>query len=157
MTDSPASRASPERRASTAGGEDDPGSAIPMASAALAMVFAVYMPPQVPALGQTARSMRSRSPSDIRPRAFAPTASNAVTMLTVCSLPSSSRTCPGSSEPAYSSTLETSSRAAAMSIAGMLLSQPASVTMPSSRSACMTVSTESAMTSRLTSEKCMPS
>ena len=39
----------------------------------------------------------------------------------------------------------------------MLLSQPARVTMPSSRSACMTVSTESAMTSRETREKCMPS
>ena len=40
---------------------------------------------------------------------------------------------------------------------GRDLSQPANVTMPSRRSACMTVSTESAMTSRLTSEKCMPS
>ena len=40
---------------------------------------------------------------------------------------------------------------------GRLLSQPANVTIPSSRSACITASTESAMTSRLTSEKCMPS
>ena len=48
-------------------------------------------------------------------------------------------------------------RAAAMSIAGMLLSHPAKVTTPSSRSACITVSTESAITSRDTSEKCMPS
>ena len=40
---------------------------------------------------------------------------------------------------------------------GSDLSQPASMTMPSMRSACMTVSTESAMTSRDTSEKCMPS
>ncbi len=45
-----------------------------------------------------------------------------------------------------------SSRAAAMSIAGSDLSQPASSTPPSSRSASNTVSTESAMTSRLTSE-----
>ncbi len=37
------------------------------------------------------------------------------------------------------------------------LSQPASSTDPSSRSAIMTVSTESAITSRDTSEKCMPS
>ena len=43
-----------------------------------------------------------------------------------------------------------------MSIPGRLLSQPASSTVPSSRSACTTVSTESAMTSRLTSEKCIP-
>ena len=40
---------------------------------------------------------------------------------------------------------------------GSDLSQPASMTMPSIRSACMTVSTLSAMTSRDTSEKCMPS
>ena len=40
---------------------------------------------------------------------------------------------------------------------GSDLSQPANVTMPSSRSACMTASTESAMISRDTSEKCMPS
>jgi N-acyl-D-amino-acid deacylase len=37
------------------------------------------------------------------------------------------------------------------------LSQPASITMPSIRSACMTVSTLSAMISRDTSEKCIPS
>ncbi len=40
---------------------------------------------------------------------------------------------------------------------GMDLSQPASRTLPSRRSAIMTVSTESATTSRETSEKCMPS
>ena len=40
---------------------------------------------------------------------------------------------------------------------GSDLSQPASSTEPSSRSACMTVSTLSAITSRDTSEKCMPS
>ena len=40
---------------------------------------------------------------------------------------------------------------------GRDLSQPASSTEPSSRSAIITVSTESAMTSRLTREKCMPS
>ena len=43
-----------------------------------------------------------------------------------------------------------SRRAAAISIPGMLLSQPARPTKPSNRSACITVSTESAMTSRLT-------
>jgi len=37
------------------------------------------------------------------------------------------------------------------------LSQPASSTEPSSRSACITVSTLSAITSRDTSEKCIPS
>ena len=60
-------------------------------------------------------------------------------------------------EPAYTNTLATSRRAAAIIIPGRLLSQPAKVTMPSSISAFMTVSTESAMISRLTREKCMPS
>ena len=44
-----------------------------------------------------------------------------------------------------------------MSMAGMLLSQPARPTKPSNRSACMTHSTESVMTSRDTSEARMPS
>ncbi len=40
---------------------------------------------------------------------------------------------------------------------GRDLSQPANVTMPSKRSACITVSTESAITSRDTSEARIPS
>ena len=40
---------------------------------------------------------------------------------------------------------------------GRLLSQPANVTIPSNRSACIIVSIESAMTSRLTSDARMPS
>ncbi len=44
-----------------------------------------------------------------------------------------------------------------MSMPGSDLSHPASSTVPSSRSAIITVSTESAMTSRETSEKCIPS
>jgi hypothetical protein len=44
-----------------------------------------------------------------------------------------------------------------MSMPGRLLSQPANVTMPSRRSACIMHSIESAMISRLTSEARMPS
>ena len=44
-----------------------------------------------------------------------------------------------------------------MSMPGRLLSQPASVTIASSRSACMTTSTESAMISRDTNDARMPS
>ena len=40
---------------------------------------------------------------------------------------------------------------------GSDLSHPANVTMPSKRSACITASTESAITSRETREKCIPS
>ena len=48
-------------------------------------------------------------------------------------------------------------RAAAIIIPGRDLSQPAKVTIPSKRSACITASTESAITSRETKEKCIPS
>ena len=44
-----------------------------------------------------------------------------------------------------------------MSMPGSDLSHPAKVTSPSNRSACITVSTESAITSRLTSEARIPS
>ena len=83
----------------------------------------------------------------ILPARQAPVPSNASMMVTVS--PSS---LPGSVEPAYRNTAETSSRAAAINMPGSDLSQPASSTPPSSCSARNTVSTESAMISRLTSE-----
>ena len=55
---------------------------MPSASAAQAIVFAVYMPPQAPSPGQMARSMASTSSREISPRAHAPTASNASAMFT---------------------------------------------------------------------------
>ncbi len=130
---------------------------MPSASAALAMVFAVYMPPQAPSPGQTARSIASTSSRDISPRAQAPTASNASIRVTSRSVPSDRRARPGSVDPAYRKTEARSSRAAAISMPGRDLSQPASRTEPSKRSAPKTVSTESAITSRETREKCMPS
>src|SRR3954449_2374125 len=125
---------------------------MPIASATLAIVFAVYMPPQAPSPGQIARSIRSTSSRLILPAKQAPTASKASMIVT--SLPS---TWPGMIEPAYRKTLARSSRAAAIIMPGSDLSQPARSTEPSSRSAIITVSTESAMTSRETSEKCIPS
>jgi hypothetical protein len=64
------------------------------------MVFAVYMPPQAPSPGQTARSIRSTSSRLMSPRAHAPTASNASMIVTSCSVPSDSLTRPGMIEPA---------------------------------------------------------
>lgn len=125
---------------------------MPSASAAAAIVFAVYIPPHAPSPGQIARSIRSTSSRVISPRAHAPTASNA--SITDTSRPS---TVPGMIEPAYRNTDARSSRAAAISMPGRLLSQPARRIVPSRRSACTTVSTESAMTSRDTREKCIPS
>ena len=91
----PDRRAYPSRRRSTAGGAADPGSDMPSASAALAMVFAVYIPPQAPSPGQIARSIRSTSSRVTRPRMQAPTASNASMIVT-----SLSPTRPGMIEPA---------------------------------------------------------
>ena len=110
------------------------------------------MPPQAPSPGQIARSIRSTSSRLILPARQAPTASKASMIVT--SWPS---TWPGMIEPAYRKTEARSSRAAAIIMPGSDLSQPASSTDPSSRSAIITVSTESAITSRETSEKCMPS
>ena len=45
------------RRRSTAGGAADPGSESPIASPILAIVFAVYIPPQAPSPGQIAFSI----------------------------------------------------------------------------------------------------
>ncbi|CAB4543010.1 unannotated protein [freshwater metagenome] len=59
------------------------------------MVFAVYMPPHAPSPGQIALSILSTSSSEIKPRAHAPTASNASMIVT--SRPS---TLPGIIEPA---------------------------------------------------------
>ena len=151
-TASPDRRANSSRRWSTAAGEAEPGSDMPMASAADDMVLAVNIPPQEPSPGQAAFSTRSSSASSMVPRPRAPTASK--TFWIVMSW-SSSR--PGRIDPPYRKTLGTSMRTAAISIPGSDLSQPANVTIPSSRSACITVSTESAMTSRETSEARMPS
>jgi hypothetical protein len=59
--------------------------------------------------------------------------------------------------PAYKNTLGTFILAAAISIPGRDLSQPARVTIPSKRSACIMVSTESAITSLDTKDALMPS
>ena len=92
--------ANPSRRRSVAGGEALPGSDMPSASAALAIVFAVYIPPHAPSPGQMARSMASTSSRLISPREQAPTASNASMMVTSRSVPSDSLATPGRIEPA---------------------------------------------------------
>ena len=73
---------------------------MPIASAAEAIVLAVYMPPQAPSPGQMARSMASTSSRDISPRAQAPTASNASMIVTSFSVPSESLALPGRIDPA---------------------------------------------------------
>ncbi len=125
---------------------------MPSASATDAMVLAVNMPAQEPSVGQALRSMASSSDWLMVPADRAPTASKTDTMSSASPL-----RLPGRIEPPYRNTLGRLSRAAAMSMPGSDLSQPAKVSRPSMRSACMTVSTESAMTSRDTSDARMPS
>ena len=151
-TASPARCASPSRERSIAGALAEPGRLIPNASAIEDMVLAVNMPPHAPSPGHAARSISVSSPSVMVPAAHAPTASNTVVMSMLLPLYT-----PGMVLPLYTNTLARFNRAAAMSIAGMLLSQPARPTNPSKRSPCTTVSTESVMTSRDTSDARMPS
>ena len=100
MTACPLRRANPSRRRSVAGGAALPGSDMPIASAALAIVLAVYIPPQAPSPGQIARSMASTSSRGIKPREQAPTASNASMIVTSRSVPSDSFAMPGRIDPA---------------------------------------------------------
>ncbi len=99
-TASPDRFAKPSRRRSIAGGAALPSRLRPIASPTLAMVLAVYIPPQAPSPGQIARSMASTSSRLISPRAHAPTASNASMMVTSRSLPSDIVAVPGMIEPA---------------------------------------------------------
>ncbi|CAB4644507.1 unannotated protein [freshwater metagenome] len=129
-----------------------PSKLMPSASAIELMVLAVNMPPHAPSPGHAARSISPSSSWLIVPAAQAPIASNTVVMsmfLPLCT--------PGNVLPLYTNTLGKLSRAAAISIPGMLLSQPARPMKPSKRSACTTVSTLSVITSRLTKLARIPS
>ena len=80
MTARPLSNARSSRRRSTAGADELPGRLMPSASATDAIVLAVNMPAQLPAVGQALRSMSASSSSVSAPAAWAPTASNTLTM-----------------------------------------------------------------------------
>jgi hypothetical protein len=64
---------------------DEPGRLIPMASMALLIVFAVYMPPHEPLPGQACRSIWTNSSREMLLALIAPTASK--TLTTVRSFP----------------------------------------------------------------------
>ena len=68
----PAARHSSSFNGSSAGCEDEYGSVMPSASAAHAMVLAVYMPPHAPAPGHALRTMSARWRSSIKFAAQAP-------------------------------------------------------------------------------------
>ena len=71
----PAQRQSSVRSLAMAGIEALNGSAMPSASLAQAIVFAVYMPPHEPSPGQAAHSSSYCSASVMRPASTAPTLS----------------------------------------------------------------------------------
>jgi hypothetical protein len=130
------------------------GRLMPIASIALAIVFAVYIPPHDPGPGIAHDSMASSSASSIFLFACAPTASNTDTM---SSLRVSPVMQPGKIVPPYTNTAGRFNRASAISDPGMFLSHPPMATNPSIPSHAATVSIESAITSRDTSEYFMPS
>ena len=129
--------------ACSAGTIADPIGLMPSTSKAIAIVFAVNWPPQAPAPGLATDSSSARSSSLIVPAAWAPTASK--TSWIVTSLP---RKLPGAIEPPYSITPGRFSRASAITVPGIVLSQALRATIPSNRWPSATSSIESAMTSR---------
>ena len=70
----------------TAGLDASPGKAIPSASIAELIVFAVYIPPHAPAPGMALLIMPLKSSSDKFPDVFCPSASKAETTSSFCSL-----------------------------------------------------------------------
>ena len=144
MTAAPAALASRIRPASTAGMVPFPGRAMPSASARQFMLLAVNMPAQEPQPGQARSSISRSSPSLSRPSLNVPTASN--TELRSKAL---SPIRPASIGPPLTRTDGMLTRAAAISIPGVILSQFVTRTRASSWWAWAMVSIESAMSSRL--------
>ena len=131
----------------TASAVAQPGRLMPIASVTQAMVFAVNIPWHDPGPGQAHISSSARSASDISPFFTFPTASNALMRLT--RWPRKVPECMG---PAVTTIVGISSRAAAMSMPGVILSQFVSSTRPSNAWAVATDSTRSAISSRDGSE-----
>src|SRR5262249_21272188 len=102
------------------------GKASPIASDTVAIVLAVNCAPQAPADGQACCSSVSRSPSDISPTEYLPTASNTSWMVTGWPLK-----VPGRIEPPEMKIDGTLSRHIPIIMPGSALSQPARPTSAS--------------------------
>ena len=155
-------RPGPTRRRSPRGGgrrpaaRPSPGSDMPMASATDAMVLAVNIPAHDPAVGTGVVLDERELLVAERPGGVG--ADGLEDAHDVEGLGSGRPgSCRGGSTRRRGRPTGRLRRAAAMSMPGSDLSQPAKVTMASKRSACIIVSIESAMTSRETSEARMPS
>ena len=129
-----------------------PGRAIPSASARQFIELAVNIPEQDPHVGQPNCSNSFNSSSLIFPDWYAPTPSK--TEEREIFLPS--LVLPASIGPPLTNTVGIFTRMAAIIIPGVILSQLGIQTMPSNQCADTTVSTESAMISRLGNEYLIP-
>ncbi len=148
---SPASLASLNLSAATAGTVPFPGRARPRASARQFMLLAVNSPEQDPIPGHITSSSSFKSSSVILPAATSPTASNILSRPTALPLKH-----PASIGPPLITTAGMSSLIAAMSIPGTILSQFGMSTIPSKGWAIVIISMESAMSSLLPREYFIP-
>ena len=123
---SPAASHSARFSGPTAGVEDEYGRLIPSASIALAMVFAVYIPPHAPAPGHARSTISRYSVSSSVPASLCPSASNAETTLSL-----RPRCLPDALAPPNTRSAGRSSRAIAIIAPGRFLSQPTTAITPS--------------------------
>ena len=115
-------------------------------------MFAVNIPAQEPCPGHALHSISYNSSSDIKPLSNAPMPSKTSTI--EISFPLYT---PGRLLPPYKNIAGLFILAEAINMPGNDLSHPAIVTIPSNLSACITNSTESAITSLETNEALIPS
>ena len=148
---SPACFTSSRRPSSTARIEPFPGNAMPNASIRQFIEFAVNIPEQEPQVGHPSFSISVNSCSEIIPASTLPTPSN--TEIKSTFFPSTS---PAFIGPPETKTVGIFIRTAPISMPGTILSQLVMHKSPSKRWASATVSTESAINSRLGNEYRMP-
>ena len=127
-----------------------PGRARPSASVGQFMELAVNMPEHDPQVGQAFSSTRSRSASEIRESAES--AIGEMRFSRARTVPSTSAVVPPSIGPPETNTVGMSSRRAAMSMPGVILSQFEMHTSASAQCAFTMYSTQSAIRSREGSE-----
>ena len=132
-------------RLDTAGAVPQPGRDMPSTSVSIHMELAVPRWAQLPTVGKAASSAFFISSTVQLPCSTRPGNSRS-SLEQNRGLPP---TLPGSMGPPVTTMAGMSSRAAAMSMPGMILSQPGMSTMASKWWACTTISMESAMRSRL--------
>mmetsp|Transcript_29397 Transcript_29397/g.75232 ORF Transcript_29397/g.75232 Transcript_29397/m.75232 type:complete len:220 (+) Transcript_29397:1048-1707(+) len=133
---------------STAVCDAEPGSAMPKASTALAMVQAVNIAEHVPDPGRATHSIRCSSSMSISRSPYAPMASMTVPGSDRSTVPSGRGTCPGRAAPPNRLSPMQLSRGNTMVDAGTDLSHPARVIMASAAYPSCMISIQSAMYSR---------